>query len=88
MRALRGAREVRRIEAASARALRARAAAERTSLLAVMLAGFAWLLARHGAADVVIGVPYAGRALAGDGARCAPAPSTAWPRCSRTRAPR
>ncbi|CAJ4575512.1 polyketide synthase peptide synthetase fusion protein [Burkholderia pseudomallei] len=69
MRALRGAREVRRIEAASARALRARAAAERTSLLAVMLAGFAWLLARHGAADVVIGVPYAGRALAGDGAQ-------------------
>ncbi|WP_143294837.1 aminotransferase class III-fold pyridoxal phosphate-dependent enzyme, partial [Burkholderia pseudomallei] len=45
MRALRGAREVRRIEAASARAWRARAAAERTTLLALMLAGFAWLSA-------------------------------------------
>ncbi|WP_413541006.1 aminotransferase class III-fold pyridoxal phosphate-dependent enzyme [Burkholderia thailandensis] len=68
VRAFRGAREVRRVDAPLARALRARAAAERTSLLAVLLTGFAWLLARHGALDVVIGVPYAGRAAAGDGA--------------------
>ncbi|MUV23444.1 aminotransferase class III-fold pyridoxal phosphate-dependent enzyme [Burkholderia thailandensis] len=68
VRAFRGAREVRRVDAPLARALRARAAAERTSLLAVLLTGFAWLLVRHGALDVVIGVPYAGRAAAGDGA--------------------
>ncbi|PCE30705.1 hybrid non-ribosomal peptide synthetase/type I polyketide synthase [Burkholderia ubonensis] len=68
LRAFHGGRAVRRVDAASTRALRERATAERASLLAVLLTGFAWLLTRHGAADMVIGVPFAGRAAAGEGA--------------------
>ncbi|WP_029013117.1 type I polyketide synthase [Niveispirillum irakense] len=47
--------------------LHRRALAGRGSLLSVLLAGFVWLLHRHGAADMVIGVPYTGRAVAGPG---------------------
>jgi len=69
MRAFVGGRVTRELPTAMSDALRARATAERSSLLAVLLAGFARLLSRHGARDeMIVGVPYAGRAIAGEAA--------------------
>ncbi len=69
VRAFRGARLLRAIPPELAEDLRRRAVTERVTLLALLLGGFARVLARRGrTSDLVIGVPYAGRAIAGAGA--------------------
>ena len=68
VRAFDGGRVIRDLPPDLSDALRARATSEGVSLLTVLLAGFVRLLARHGGKDMIVGVPYAGRAIAGDAA--------------------